>query len=116
MPPIFAPINRFFLRIDFIPKGGETGSVKPWQPLQSGERCQILPKNRPLPEKFWTYKIKQHYDFIGFHQPGFSFTFKFRYGTTFHFCCCTRHDVLLLLLLLLIRSRQIDCIGFGLKH
>jgi hypothetical protein len=58
MPPIFAPINRFFLRIDFIPKGGETGSAKPWQPLQSGERCQILPKNPAFTGTIWAYKIK----------------------------------------------------------
>jgi len=116
MPPIVAPINRFFLRIDFIPKGGETGSAKPWQPLQSGERCQILPKPRPLSGQFGHIKSKQRHDFIGFYQPGFSFTFKFCYGTIFYFFCRTFHDVLLLLLLLLTRSRQFANIGFGLKH
>jgi hypothetical protein len=80
---------------------------------KGAKSCQ---KIRPLPGQFGHIKSKQRYDFIGFYQPGFSRTFKFRYGTNFLFSCGTRHDVLLLLLLLLIRSRQFANIGFGLKH
>lgn len=100
-----ASIQFFFEKIDFIAKGGETGSVKPWQPcslsvenlsltlvnlkwqMLDDKRCQILPN------LFWAYKITTN-------MSDFNFNYCFSFAThalsiaesgmmnSRMYCCC----------------------------